>query len=794
MKFFAIYVNIYGAFLFRILRLGLFVYLLWIIAVDVSANISPTIPFACYFILLMAEIFFHFKVLRKNPSKQLSEVDTATFLDACTLQAARTLLSGKDVKTILRAVYKSPSVRFFLQKASLTPASIQIVEVKKELLLQYIFTEAKKSGFSEITSVDVFAAYLLLTEEQTKILFEKSIKIEELRVIQRLARQHALRVEIHQPTRVNFVGSGIGETFVSGWKLEVKKYTGDFTKQIIAKNPQLVGREKELSKLLEILRKTKSQNVLLVGNPGVGKKTIVEMLAKHLFAGRDGSHLRHRRIVELFPDALLAGADNVGMLSERIKNVFYEIEHEGNIIVFIPEMQTITGGGGMGFDASGALLQVLQSEHIQIIGTVTPENYRMFLEKKSSFVEHFESIDVSEPTDEETTSILAVVASVLEAKHRVTVPYETIQTAVVLSKRYIANRYLPAKAIDLLDAACVRAQGTKNPFVTSDVVTTLVEEKTHAVIGGPTTTEKDVLLHLEEQLHKRVIGQEEAVRTVSEALRRGRSGMGSTSHPVGVFLFLGPTGVGKTELAKALATVYYGGEEHMVRLDMGTYKDAQSLSRLIGSAPGQGEDAGQLSLAVRAQPSSLVLLDELEKANSNILDVFLSVFDDGKLIDAKGHQVSFTDAIIIATSNAGSELIREKIQAGLTHDQLKTLLIENLQKQGLFKPEFLNRFDAVVVFEPLTGENVQQIVQLMLTKVSKKAKEQDVVVVFDEGVIEKIAKEGFDKEFGARPLRRFIQDNIEDQIAQKLLSGEVKRGNTIHVRLDAGQNIQLIVG
>lgn len=476
-----------------------------------------------------------------------------------------------------------------------------------------------------------------------------------------------------------------------------------------------------------------------------------------------------------------------------MKLVIEELSHAGNIIIYIPEVQNIFGSSSFRIDLSGALLPYLKNNNLRIIATVTPQNYKSFIEPNSALLNVFETVKLEEPDKETAIQMLLEKANVIEKKNKVSLTYRSIIAACSLANRYLQDKVMPGSGVSLLNDAANSVFLNKKEIVEEEDVINKIEEKTKIAVAAPKEKEKDLLLHLEEEIHKGVVDQEEAVTAISQSLRRLRTGLESSNKPIS-FLFLGPTGVGKTETAKVLSSLYFGGEDKIIRLDMSEYTSENSLKRLLGANPGEGDEKGELTDKIHEHPYSLVLLDEFEKANPRILDLFLQVLEDGRLTDNKGKTVSFLNAIIIATSNAGSEFIREEISKGTVVDKtFQAELLDVLQTQGIFKPELLNRFDGVIVFKPLTQEHVMLVAGLLLSKVVKKLKEQDIDVVFDEKILTKIAKEGYDPQFGARPLRRFIQDSIEDLLAQKILKNEIQRGNKASFSVDTSNNIAIFV-
>jgi ATP-dependent Clp protease ATP-binding subunit ClpC len=685
-------------------------------------------------------------------------------------------ISDCSTAQIIRNLLGRTDIWFVLQKAEIAKSEIQLIDISKEEFFE------KAAGKSPL---DIFASYLLLTEEKTKLLFNKKLKTGDFMNIISWEKS-VFPPDTNKPFKVTFWGEGIGENWVNGWTLETSKYMVDITSDAVNKKPMIFGREKEYKEVIEAMSNNKS--CLLVGEAGSGRGSFVSAMAYESFGGKLTGSLYHQRFFELLVDALLAGAQNQGQLEERLKDVITEISHAGNVIIYIPNFENILGASTFNTDLSGALVPYLDRGTIRVIANITPVSYKKFVEPKHALASVFESVKFDEPSKDISMRMLLNKSLEIGRRDRVIISYKAILAACNFANKYLQDRVMPGAGVALLeDTANAVSMKHKKVIEEQDVIDK-VEEKTKIAIGAPKGKEKDLLLHLEEELHKRIIGQNEAIFEVSEALRRLRAGLGSNKKPIS-FLFLGPTGVGKTETAKAISDIYYGGENKMVRLDMSEYSTDESVKHFLGGDP----DSKGLTDMVCENPCSLVLLDELEKSNSKIIDLFLQVLDDGRLSDNKGKTVSFADNIIIATSNAASEYIREEVGKGKVIDKdFQRNLLEFLQEKGIFRPEFLNRFDGIVVFEPLREEEVLQIVKMLLIGLSKKLKEKDIDVNFDGKIIGKIANEGFDKQFGARPLKRFIQDNIEDLLAQKLLREEIKRGDKVKISVDQSNNIQII--
>ncbi len=543
--------------------------------------------------------------------------------------------------------------------------------------------------------------------------------------------------------------------------------------------PLSVGRQTEIN---EIFRALESRhNPILVGPPGVGKTAIIDGLAQRMASDDVPEVLKDKRLVSISVAALVSNAAAPGELEGRFSRLLNEVAHSGNIVLFFDNIHNLIGvssAGGQTLDLAGLLAQALEAGVCQALATSNPVDYRRYLENTSSITSVFSRVDVDEVETDEAILVLESKAGGIEYKHKVFFTYDAIERTVQLSQRYIHDRYLPEKAISLLEEVAVDTHKRRGSHasVTGEDVARVVSEKTHVQVTKITEAEGERLINLESQMHQRMIGQDEAVKAVASALRRARTELRDAKRPIANLLFLGPTGVGKTELAKTVAEAYFGSEQTMIRLDMSEYQDASSIHRLIGAPPGYagGNVGGYLTEAIRQNPFSLVLLDELEKAHSEVLNVFLQVMDDGRLTDGTGRTVDFTSAIIIATSNAGTSLIQKRILEGAPLDRIKTELISAVLGQ-YFKPEFLNRFDEVIVFKPLTREEIFEIVRLMLGRIGHQLKDRGISFVASEEAMRELAEIGFDPIFGARPLRRVIQERVDNALANYLLQGRLGR-------------------
>ncbi len=622
----------------------------------------------------------------------------------------------------------------------------------------------------------------------------------------------------------------------------------------------VIGRDKEIERVIQILSRRTKNNPCLIGEPGVGKTAIAEGLAQKIVEGNIPEILSDKRVVTLDLSSMVAGAKYRGEFEDRLKKAMEEIRKAGNVILFIDELHTIVGAGAAegAIDASNILKPSLARGEIQVIGATTLNEYRKHIEKDAALERRFQPITVGEPSKEEAVEILKGVRDKYEAHHRVKITDDALEAAVKLGDRYITDRFLPDKAIDLIDEAASRIRlktftappdlkqmeerveklskekedaircqefekaarirddeqklkneldkirdqwhqknQTKTDTVTEDEIADIVASWTGIPVKRLAEEESERLLKMEETLHKRVIGQDEAVKSISKAIRRGRVGLKDPKRPVGSFIFMGPTGVGKTELCKALAEAMFGDEKSMIRVDMSEFMEKHSVSKLVGSPPGYVgyDEGGQLTERVRRKPYSVLLFDEIEKAHPDIFNILLQILEDGRLTDSQGRVVDFRNTIIIMTSNVGARTITEPKRLGFSasndesaknYEDMKSNVMGELKK--MFRPEFLNRIDDIIVFHPLSKENIKEIVRLMLDVLVNRLKANEITMEVSEEAMDYLAQKGFDPVFGARPLRRAIQSMVEDKLAEDMLEGKVKAGDSIRIDFD-GENI-----
>lgn len=723
---------------------------------------------------------------------------------------------------------------------------------RTEKVLESAVAEAQNSGCEKAGTEHLLLAMLRETDcVGTRLLYTMGVNIQKLyaAVLGAMGYDNeSIQEEFQAAKAMQNPGGSLTPA--------LDQYSRDLTQMAAeGKLDPVVGREKEISRLIQILSRRTKNNPCLVGEPGVGKTAIAEGLAQRILAGSVPETIKDKRLVVLDLSGMVAGSKYRGEFEERIRKVVDEVRENQGILLFIDELHTIIGAGGAegALDASNILKPSLSRGELQIIGATTLEEYRKYIEKDAALERRFQPVTVEEPSEEEAYEILKGLRPYYERHHKVEISDEALEAAVKMSVRYINDRFLPDKAIDLIDEAASKVQLSgyqasseiedlsreiqeilqekeraiktgylslakecqekqkeaearleqlqvkekkknqrKSGKVDEKAVASIVSDWTKIPVQRLTEGETRRLAQLEKELHKRVIGQEEAVRAVSQAVKRGRVGLKDPNRPIGSFLFLGPTGVGKTELSKALAQAVFGSEQAMIRVDMSEYMEKHSVSKLIGSPPGYVgyDEGGQLSEKVRRNPYSVLLFDEIEKAHPDVFNILLQVLDDGHITDAHGRKVDFKQTIIIMTSNAGAQAIIEPKKLGFLsnndekqdYERMKSGVMEEVRR--LFKPEFLNRIDEIMVFHPLNKTHIKKIVNIMLKTLEKRCKEQlDIQLKITESVKDFLAEAGFDSKYGARPLRRAIQTKLEDPMANALLEGTIKRGDTVRIQL-----------
>lgn len=723
---------------------------------------------------------------------------------------------------------------------------------RTEKVLESAVAEAQNSGCEKAGTEHLLLAMLRETDcVGTRLLYTMGVNIQKLyaAVLGAMGYDNeSIQEEFQAAKAMQNPGGSLTPA--------LDQYSRDLTQMAAeGKLDPVVGREKEISRLIQILSRRTKNNPCLVGEPGVGKTAIAEGLAQRILAGSVPETIKDKRLVVLDLSGMVAGSKYRGEFEERIRKVVDEVRENQGILLFIDELHTIIGAGGAegALDASNILKPSLSRGELQLIGATTLEEYRKYIEKDAALERRFQPVTVEEPSEEEAYEILKGLRPYYERHHKVEISDEALEAAVKMSVRYINDRFLPDKAIDLIDEAASKVQLSgyqasseiedlsreiqeilqekeraiktgylslakecqekqkeaearleqlqvkeekknqrKSGKVDEKAVASIVSDWTKIPVQRLTEGETRRLAQLEKELHKRVIGQEEAVRAVSQAVKRGRVGLKDPNRPIGSFLFLGPTGVGKTELSKALAQAVFGSEQAMIRVDMSEYMEKHSVSKLIGSPPGYVgyDEGGQLSEKVRRNPYSVILFDEIEKAHPDVFNILLQVLDDGHITDAHGRKVDFKQTIIIMTSNVGAQAIIEPKKLGFMsqdnekqdYERMKSGVMEEVRR--LFKPEFLNRIDEIMVFHPLKKPEIRKIVNILLKNLEKRCAEQmGIQLKITDSVRDYLAESGFDSKYGARPLRRAIQNKLEDPMANEILEGRIRTGDTVKVQL-----------
>jgi len=751
--------------------------------------------------LWQAEMFFNIRL--KNPrikakiEEVISDPEPYNLADFLSFEVAKACQKAKNNSTALlyHLLCDNPRLNFIFYRMLLDSTGIKktlrnyLKEVKEvsspdfmEIIVESL-KNAKKEGHQQVDIGDVLTALSKYEPNLKKILLEYNLKTADIENLTWwLEDMEKIREERKKFWEwKNLVKAGsMAKEWTSGYTLTLDRFSTDISALVKRRGyPETIGHQKEIAAMERILARRELNNVLVVGEPGSGRKSMIEELAKRSALGETMPEINFKKFVRLELSNLLAQTKSSGEAENVLDTIFRETISAGNIILVIDEFHNFVGKlsqPGM-VDISGVLSPYLPLSGFQTIVLTSFEGLHKNIEQNPSILSLFDKVEVSEISESETLMILEDLAFVLEYKYKKFISYPAIREIISYSGKYMPAIPFPEKAMGLMDEVMVYLAQTKDKVLLPKHVAKIISEKTQIPVGEMESKEKEILLNLEDLIHQKIINQEEAVKEISSALRRARADITVRKGPMGCFLFLGPTGVGKTETSKALAEIYFGSESRMIRIDMSEFQNVGDIPRLIGS-PGE---EGLLTTKVRERPFSLILLDEIEKAHPNILNLFLQVLDEGHLTDGMGRKVDFKNSIIIATSNAGYQIILDCLKQNTEWSQVKGKILDFVFSQGLFRPEFINRFDSVVVFRSLTKENLMDIAELLLQGLKKNLKGKEVEFVITTALKEKIVELGYDPVFGARQMRRVIQDKIENTLASALLSNQLKRGNKVEI-------------
>lgn len=743
---------------------------------------------------LFLEIFFNF-FLKYPPAKDTDNL--ANFLD---FDSAMALAESDSPSGLLLTVLRYAPAQSIFIRLGLDPNIIRktleqktdVAETDQEKLMQLVADSndlRSKHGGKQITLTDLLASLFDHNQTFQQLMINAGLDKSDL---ESTSVWYEADAELHRKKKAFWSLENllrkmpIGLSWIYGYSWYLNNYATDFTRQLQLQRSEikLIGRQKVIDQMEQILVRSGQNNILLVGEPGVGKRTVTLGFAQMIALGKALPALNYKRVFELNVPLITSSSKDTSEVQNTLIALLNESVKAGNIILIIDDFHNFIGAlGGMGrTDISEILIPYLESTGIQVIATTDPVNFHKHIESRAELVKVFEKVEVNEPDVQATLQIVEELVPSIETRLNLLITYGAIKRIVESADRYITNVPFPEKAVDLLTEVAGRAQSHKKKIVLPADVDELIELKTDIPLGQAVGKEKDKLINLEAEMHQAIIGQDEAVRAIAQTMQRLRAGLTKRGKPAGVFLFVGPTGVGKTLTAKILAKTYFGSPEKMLRFDMSEYQDAESLDRFLGSL--RINEPGQLASKIRDEPFSVVLLDEIEKAHKNILNIFLAIFDEGRMTDVFGRKVNFEQNIMIATSNAAADLIREMVNQGLDPSAQKTKIIDALVGGHYFSPEFLNRFDEIVIFHPLNQDQLYKVAELLVASLVERLRKQGYLFKPAPEIIEYISKVGYDPQFGARPMQRAVQDKLETVIARKILEGTIQKGQEFSLTLD----------
>ena len=786
---------------------------LWIIftvnpsfrVVDVSTVIGFEILFFSLFVFFTyLDLFFRTVVARPKKPMSISEanskIEEVNFADYFNYEAAellkKTITRGGDSTTLLYYLLKDADfshfvfTRFLIDKNNLVGV-LKSVKGKKGKGLSDCLKEtitislaiADRRNHKEIRSEDLLVALTESNKYLKKVLIKKDIQKREIESITdwwiRMKKRRIKRKKFWKYENLIKMGS-IGRQWASGSAFHLEKFAIDWTEALSRKGfREVVGHQERVKSLERALSGDDKNSVMLVGKPGTGRRAVVNELTRRSFLGLSIPGVNYKRVYKLDLKSLVAKVEGKEKTEKMLDKIFKEAVNAGNIILVIENIQEfISGAEKAGIvDISGVLDSYLNYHDFKVVGVTNYRDYRRVVERNQVVNSHFKKIELEEPSEKESLMLCEMITPGLEEKYNLFISYPALKAAVELSGKFLASESFPEKAMNLLEEAVISASQDKKDILTKELVAEVLSEKAEVPVGAAAGEEKKALLNLEEEVHKRIINQETAVTQIAKSLRRSRTNIDTRTGLIGSFLFLGPTGVGKTETAKAIADIYFGSEEKMIRIDMSEYQSVSDISRLIGSEDGEGI----LTEQVIEDPFSLILLDELEKAHRDVLNIFLQILDEGHVTDGVGRKVDFKNCMVIATSNAGYQIIMESVKKGIDLDGVREKILDQLFKRGTFRPEFINRFDGTVIFEPLTKNHLMQIAGLQLEDLKENLKEKHIDLKITQELKEKIVEISYEPVFGAREMQRVIQNEVGDELASKILSDDLKAGDKVKI-------------